>query len=366
MRSIIIGGGVGGLALGAALSGSEWGADVRLFERRPKGAPAGMGFILMPNGLDALGRIAPGRDWHREGTGVDRVILRTASGEILSEHAADGARCVGRERFLDALRACAPVARIHDEVAVHGLVRPDPRSWRTRAVELDDGSEIEGDLFLACDGARSATRAALMPEARLGEVVVKEIVSIAHCPALAAALGGSFSKFHDEEGGFAVGMLAESRERVVWFVQFDARRWTHVGGDPAGMAAFIETRIARWADEVRTAFVHTDFGRSHLWPTRDLRPLPMLAQENLALVGDAAHACLPFTSQGANGALVDAALLGALLADARDAADLPEALHEYSATRRPHHRRVFLEGRRLREAFLAPISRRNPVIPLVR
>mgnify|MGYP002864649694 CR=1 FL=1 len=124
-------------------------------------------------------------------------------------------------------------------------------------------------------------------------------------------------------------------------------------------------RLAGWSDEIAEACAATDFGRSHLWPTRDLPPMASLVRGNLALVGDAAHACLPFTSQGANGALADAALLQELLAEVRDPRALRTALERYSAVRRPHHRRMFMEGRRLREAFLAPMRHGAPVVPLV-
>ena len=363
MRSIIIGGGVGGCAVAAALRGLEAGREVEIIERRPVGAPAGMGFILMPNGLAALEDIAPEHDWRNAGSVIDRVELRLASGASIASHAIEAAVCVGRERFLNALRGATGRARYRDERSVENL------QWSVdgavRAALLDDGSVLEGDVYFGCDGARSRTRSILFPESALAEVVVKEIVSVAHCPALAARLGTSFHKFHDEEGGFAVGMLAESASRVVWFVQFDANRWPQVAGDARSMAEFIAERVVGWSDEVRVAFAHTDFGRSHLWPTRDLPPLASLAVGNIALVGDAAHACLPFTSQGANGALVDAALLRQLLADVGDSAGVRRALARYSEARRPHHRRMFMEGRRLREAFLAPVAAGRTTLPLI-
>ena len=261
------------------------------------------------------------------------------------------------------LRAAANQTQFIDGASMAGLDQHADKS--TRAVRLQDGSVIEGDVFFACDGARSRTREILFPEAKLSDVAVQEIVSVADAPALARSLGTTFRKFHDEEGGLAVGMLAESATRVVWFMQFDAARWTNVASNPESMQRFMFERIRGWAPEVLEAFHHTDFSMSHLWPTRDLPPMAALAHRNLALVGDAAHACLPFTSQGANGALVDAALLAKLLAESQSAQDINAAFTRYSAIRRPHHQRMFDEGRRLRAQFLAPIGRSAPCIPLV-
>jgi 2-polyprenyl-6-methoxyphenol hydroxylase-like FAD-dependent oxidoreductase len=74
---------------------------------------------------------------------------------------------------------------------------------------------------------------------------------------------------------------------------------------------------------------------------------------------------LPFTSQGANGALVDAVVLRDLLAEVVDQRTLRDAFARYTESRRPHHRRMFMEGRRLREAFLAPTGQGGPSVPLV-
>lgn len=363
MRSVIIGGGVGGCAVAAALRGSCVGSNCTVIERRPTGLPGGMGFILMPNGIAALENIAPEFDWRSAGRTLDRVSLRTATGRILAEQTIEPATCVSRERFLGMLREATGATRFLDGRNLSGLVRQS--DGVTKAAALDNGSMIEGDAFFGCDGAASRTRAILFPEAQLADVVVKEVVSMAHAPALAKRLGSTFHKFHDEEGGLAVGLLAESAERVVWFLQFDARRWEFSDTSAAGIAQFTRDRIAGWAPDLLEALACTDFARSHLWPTRDLPPMASISCQNLALLGDAAHACLPFTSQGANGALVDALILKGLLAEVTDQAGLVAAFAQYSESRRPHHRRMFLEGRRLREAFLAPLLNGMPALPLV-
>jgi salicylate hydroxylase len=85
----------------------------------------------------------------------------------------------------------------------------------------------------------------------------------------------------------------------------------------------------------------------------------------LVLVGDAAHACLPFTSQGANSALADAAVLAKLLAKVENTDELRIAFKSYSAQRRPRNHKVFAEGRKLRDAFLQPLGLQPPAVPLV-
>ena len=80
MRSIIIGGGVAGCAIAAALRGVSGVHDSVMIEKRAANDPAGMGFILMPNGLAALDAIAPEFDWRSAGRCIDRVTLCTHDG----------------------------------------------------------------------------------------------------------------------------------------------------------------------------------------------------------------------------------------------------------------------------------------------
>jgi 2-polyprenyl-6-methoxyphenol hydroxylase-like FAD-dependent oxidoreductase len=73
-----------------------------------------------------------------------------------------------------------------------------------------------------------------------------------------------------------------------------------------------------------------------------------------ALIGDAAHAMAPNTGQGANSALVDAAVL---LASVQEADDVPGALHAY--TRRRHRKVSYVQRLSGRLARFAAIRSRS-------
>jgi 2-polyprenyl-6-methoxyphenol hydroxylase-like FAD-dependent oxidoreductase len=363
MRSVLLGGGVAGCALAAALRGSRLGDDPLVVERRLATTPAGMGFLLLENGIRALEQIAPEVEWRRTGQSIERLRLRAADGADIDAPRIEPALCVSRTKFLALLRSATGNAKWIEGKAVVDLAR-DPLGTYSQA-RCDDGSSIEGNAFFGCDGAASRVRTMAFPHAQLGEVVVQEIVSTAYAPTLARGLGSTFHKFHSKDGGLAVGLLAESDHSIVWFVQFDSRRHDAPHKDGPSIARFVYERLRGWSAEVLAAISATDFDRSHIWPTRDLLPLEDIHRDNLALLGDAAHACLPFTSQGANGALEDAAALQRLLAQTKSQDELRAALPIYSALRRHQRRRLFDEGRRLRDAFLSPLGDRAPAIPLV-
>jgi salicylate hydroxylase len=79
--------------------------------------------------------------------------------------------------------------------------------------------------------------------------------------------------------------------------------------------------------------------RTHRWALYDREPLPRWSTGHATLLGDAAHAMLPFLAQGACQAIEDAVVLARCLADSAAAA-LPHALARYEAIRKPRASRV--------------------------
>jgi salicylate hydroxylase len=80
------------------------------------------------------------------------------------------------------------------------------------------------------------------------------------------------------------------------------------------------------------------------WALVDRSPLPRWSIGRLSLLGDAAHAMLPFFAQGAAQAVEDAQALAHVLRGVA-AGDLPQALQRYEALRRPRASQVQLMSR---------------------
>ena len=363
MRSVILGGGVSGCAVAAALRGTSLEREAVILEQSHHAARIDSGVLLNQTGLTALDVVAPEFDWRHAGRLIDSIALRSSSGRTFSETCIDACVALRGSDFARMLRDAASGVAFLEGWSFAALVRA--ADGRVRQARLADGGGVDGDAFFACDGSHSRARHLIFPEAHLSDTVVEEIVGIADAPAVASRLGHSFHKFHDEEGGLAVELLPLGTRLVACFLQFDPLRWTLVSRDGESLRSFAHEHTAGWAPEVAEAFAALDYGRARLLQSRDLPPLDEIAVANIALIGDAAHTALPDTSRSANDTLADAALLNNLLHGVVDQDGLQDAFIRYSELRWPHHRRRFQEGRVLCREFLAPLPAAGPRIPLV-
>jgi salicylate hydroxylase len=76
------------------------------------------------------------------------------------------------------------------------------------------------------------------------------------------------------------------------------------------------------------------------WKLADHDPAPTYTKRRIAIVGDAAHATMPFAGQGAGQSLEDGAVLTALFKHVKSLADVEKAFKVYDAVRRPRSQKI--------------------------
>lgn len=316
-------------------------------------ARSGHGFLLLENGAAALAGLCGGAALGALGAPLDTFERQAAAGGRAERAPLAGARGVRHAALLDLLRGHLPASTPIEAGVAVGVARD--AHGRVRGVQLADGHLATAPLTVVADGARSRVRAALFPGHPLRAAGVVEIVAQVEDARWAAHLGRRFLKLEDRDRARAVGVLPAGGARLVWFVQLSAAEVPAGPLDPAARRALLAERLAGWAAPVPMLLDQTDFSQSYLWRAADLDPLPALHHDGVALVGDAGHPFLPFTSQGVSAALEDALALGAAL-DAvgahPDTEDLSRALAQYSAARLPTVTRTLWAGRALQDRFL--------------
>ena len=345
LRVGIIGGGIGGLALAAALR--RRGMAVRVFERAAAFGEVGAGIQMTPNAVkvmrslglyDALAAIGftpqalVGRNWR-----TGREMFRTPL-------AAECERLYGAP-FLHAHRADLHAIFARDlpeaDAALGAACTGVERRPGSAVAHFADGTSFEADLVVGADGIHSVVRAALFGEqpARFtGNMCWRATVPFDAEPLGYVSPDGSFwlgphghVVTYYVQGGKAVNIVAVA-ETASWVEE----SWNVRSSREELMAGF-----AGWHPNVLRLF--SEAGTVFKWGLFDRDPMPQWSDGRATLLGDAAHPMLPFLSQGAAMAIEDGYVLAAALH--AQPGDVPAGLRQYEALRKPRTSRVQLESR---------------------
>ncbi|MBL1109955.1 FAD-dependent monooxygenase [Streptomyces sp. 5-8] len=320
-RAIVIGGGIGGLAAGAALHQRGWAVTV--LERAASLDPVGAAISLAPNALRALDVLGIGdeiRDlaaWQGDGG------LRTPGGRWLSRSsaAAAAARFGGplvllpRATLVDRLAALLPPGAVRTATTA-ALADPGDRARPARVSA--GGEEWEAELVVGADGVNSRVRGALFP-GHPGPVYA----GFTTWRVLIPVPGAEFASHETWGRGHIWGTHPLKDGRVYAYAAATAPAGQHAPDDEK---AELLRRYGDWHDPIPAVLAAArpeDVLRHDVHHLA--RPLPAHHFGRTVLIGDAAHAMPPTLGQGGNQAVEDAVVL------AHHGADLPA----YTAARLP-------------------------------
>jgi 2-polyprenyl-6-methoxyphenol hydroxylase-like FAD-dependent oxidoreductase len=344
----IFGAGIAGLMAAITLRSS--GHRSRIYERSRLNHESGMGFILVPECIEFLQSFGVAIS----GLPLERYCFRDAAGRILHEQTMPaGTRGIRRRDLMAALLCALPADEAPTFDAELNSLQLDAEG-AVRKAHLRSGERtlsIQADLYVAADGIRSRGRQALFPGWPLAQAQVQEVVGLVRSSKTIRWAAANFNKFHAAGGGIAVGVLPVDAEHVIWYLQFDARRFPPPQENAEACCDFVTRLVGDWADPIPHLLAHTDFSGAHLWLPVDADLVPRFNQGNLVLVGDAAHPLLPFTSQGVASAVADAVALANAL---NTASDITGALANYSIERHKKCSPFIVKGRELMRHFLEP------------
>jgi cysteine-S-conjugate beta-lyase len=351
------------------------GHSCHIYERTRQGMETGMGFILMPEAVDRLQGFGVKLTGEYGGAILHRYCCRNATGQVLYEQPLPPGSCGIRRRDLIAalMRAISPESVPLFDAELAGL--DFDAAGNVTQARLNTGATVKAGLYIGAEGIHSRARRALYPGWPAAEAQVQEVVGLVRSPGTVEWAGSNFNKLHAASGGIALGFFPVDAENMIWYVQFDARRFPPPADEGAGSGpareAFVRSIVGDWADPVPELLRATDFSCTHLWRPLDVDLVPAFYRGNLVLVGDAAHPLSPFTSQGVSSAVSDAVFLAQELGPAKagaaaamPASDLETALARYSAERRAQCAPYLAKGRELTRHFLSPQIGSTVLLPI--
>lgn len=314
----VVGGGIGGMAVATALA--QRGARVTVYEQAEALSEVGAGLQISANGQAALRAIGA-----VSGAAPDTATVSTGT-RFLDGHTG---RAVG---FTPPPQA-GPTWYMHRADLLDLIVQAAMRAGVR--IELDGHKvpgSVQADLVVAADGGRSSWRSAVDGPDRpqfTGQVAWRALVPWdgTPLPELGQLYLGTRAHvvLYPLRGGTLANLVA-IEERQGWLEE----GW-HLEGDPEEF----RRRFVDFRGQAGEAISRA--GQVHMWALH-LRPVASRWHEdNVALLGDAAHPTLPYLAQGACLALEDACILPQALAEA---GDLQTGLARYQTLRKRRAERV--------------------------
>jgi salicylate hydroxylase len=349
---LIAGGGIAGLA--CALGLARHGREARVLERAGSFETVGAGLQVGPNAvralkyLDVWDRVAPAafapprifiRDGHR-GTLLQEIGL----GAEFEHRFGEPYRVIHRGDLLSAL-----IERARENPRIELRTRSEVMSFADRGsyVEVDARGGLQrGEALLGADGIRSLIRRNLgedISPRRYDQILFRALIPVVGTlPEKLASITLWFCRHghvvhYPVSGGRAINVVAAAEgpwQGDEWSAPADGQELMGYFARPHPDLLHVLTSSSLWQK----------------WAAADLAPVACWARNRAALVGDAAHAALPYLAQGAAMALEDAVVLAR---SAQRADSIAAAFAAYEGLRKPRTLRIAEASLRLSQAYHA-------------
>jgi len=351
---LIAGGGIAGLAAGLGLARA--GRAAAIFEQAAAFETVGAGLQMSPNAVRALQWlgaweavephcVVPAEIHVRDGLGGG-LLQRVRLGKPFEQRYGAPYRVAHRADLLGGLLAAAQAAPhiepINSMRAVRAIILAEGA-----ALEFADGRRRDGSAIVAADGIRSALRREVAGDGSpllRGHAIFRSLIPFEAVPTLVAADTVTLWLY---PGGHVVHYAVSAWRQFNIVAAVDSA-WTAAGWSEPGKS-----------DEVRLAFADAAGPLADLlavpkswlkWAGADRPPAAQWTKGRIALAGDAAHASLPYLSQGGAMALEDACVLAKCV---EETSDVAAAFSRYTALRRERTARVQTESLRLGRLYHA-------------
>jgi salicylate hydroxylase/6-hydroxynicotinate 3-monooxygenase len=336
----IIGAGMGGLTLAAALH--QRGIATQIYEQAPHFVRLGAGIQMSPNATRVLRGIGlepriratafqprswTNRDWDTGALTNELPLGADAEAKYDAPYL-----LMHRGDLHEALASCVPSERIALDKKLVDL------DWRGDGVTLRfaDGTSARADAVVAADGIHSRVR-----ELWLGTETTNATGRVAYRTTFPAAQLQGFAieqccKWWGPDRHIVIYYVTANRDEVYFVTSVPEPEFTVESWSATGDLDKLRTAFAGFHEQVRR--VVSACPRVHKWAIVDRDPLPRWGDGSMVLLGDAAHPMTQYMAQGAASAMEDAVVLSRCIEAAPG--DMPAAFARYAKARRERTARI--------------------------
>ena len=343
-KILIAGAGLGGMAAAGCLL--QAGYDVEIYEQAPQLGEVGAGIQLSANAMHVMNHLGIGGELSALSVQPGAYVFRLHdTGEIIDRFALS-------EQHLKLHKA--PYNQVHradlHEILSNavqkmkkGLVRLNKKATgyteTVNGVELhfEDGSAAKGDILIGADGVKSVIRDQVagavkaiytgdsawrltVPKKKLPANFMEEVMSVWMGP-------GKHSVSYWIRGGELLNFVGAVETPVAreesWTAKFPTED--------------LKTDFQGWHEDIQTVIDLVDKHECYRWALYRRPTIENWSSDRVTILGDAAHATLPYLAQGAAMAIEDGAVLTRSLEQSEEIAD---ALQLYQRNRAERTARV--------------------------
>jgi salicylate hydroxylase len=333
IRSVaIVGAGLGGLTTAIALI--KRGFDVTVYEHSATISEIGAGVQLSPNAMKVLRALDLEEKFAEISFEPNRHVVKSwNTGRIISATPMKGIY----EKMFGAGYFGAHRADFHNMLAhalPKGTVKLNARCIGASTIgdkahlEFADGSQVECDVAVGADGIHSKVRSSLFEADSprfTGNICWRGLVPAENVPP--GMFAPDMTVWFGPNSNI-VHYYVRGGKLINWVASHESN-WTEESWKAEASVDEVIKTYEKWHPDLKHLFANTQ--HCYKWALFDRAPLEHWSNGRVTLLGDSAHAMLPYLAQGACMALEDAYALAQALHENQE--DAEKALKEYERAR---------------------------------
>ena len=300
----IIGAGIGGLT--TALTLKQKGIEVKIFEASAAIKPVGAGIILANNAMQVFHKLGIGEKIEKAGNQISYVNITDEQLQIISN--TDLSEYEKKYGVHNIAIHRGELQQILANEIGYANIRLSKRLTKVEKSTLfkltfDDDSTHESKVIIGADGIKSVVRDQLFTESQIrnaNQICWRGICEIDLPQKYHNQLNEAWGK------GKRFGFVKISDKKVYWYALANSKKVTT---EEINLFDY----YSAFHKDILNIILATKKEQLFISDIIDLKPMNKWQDENVCLIGDAAHATTPNLGQGACQAIEDAYVLDQLL-----------------------------------------------------